>query len=89
MYTDTSVQDFCSSISNQVLVTNILQVSASVVSSVTNVILGIIIAVIAKYLLRPNSIPKEYLFIFWGTLISNFINACIIPLLLNGHIFGV
>lgn len=55
----------------------------------TNVILGIIIGVVAKYLLRPNSIPKEYVFIFWGVLISNFINTGIIPLLLNSNIFGV
>ncbi len=55
----------------------------------TNVILGIIIGVVAKYLLRPNSIPKEYVFIFWGVLISNFINTGIIPLLLNSNVFGV
>jgi hypothetical protein len=44
---------------------------------------------IAKYLLRPNSIPKEYLFIFWGALISNFINTAVIPLILNGKILQV
>jgi len=26
--------------------------------------------------------------VFWGVLISNFINSCIIPLLLNANIFG-
>jgi len=89
IYTDATIGAFCASVSNKVLITNGLQISASVVSSVTNIILGIIIGVIAKRLLRPNSIPKEYLFIFWGALISNFINAAIIPLLLNGDILNV
>jgi len=89
IYTDAAVNAFCGAVSNKVLVTNALQISASVVSSVSNIILGIIIVAIAKNLLRPSSIPKEYSFIFWGTLISNFINAAIIPLLLNGRILGV
>lgn len=66
-----------------------LQVSASIVSSVTNVILAVFISLIAKYLLRPANIPKEYVFIFWGVLCSSFINTCIIPLLLSANIFGV
>lgn len=89
IYSDTNVNAFCSSITNKVLITNILQVSASILSSVTNVILAIIIAVIAKYLLRPANVPKEYVFIFWGVLCSAFINTCIIPLLLSANIFGV
>jgi hypothetical protein len=40
-------------------------------------------------LLRPNTIPKEYIFVFWGVLISNFINSCIIPLMLNANVYGV
>ena len=89
IYTDTVVNTFCSTVSNKVLITNALQISASIISSVTNIILGIIIGLIAKYLLRPNSIPKEYLFIFWGALISNFINTAVIPLILNGKILQV
>lgn len=89
MYTNSDVNGFCSSISNMILVTNILQVAASVVSSVTNVILSIVIAVISKKLLRPHTIPKEYVFIFWGVLISNYINSAILPLILNANIFGV
>jgi hypothetical protein len=72
-----------------VLMTNALQIGASILSSVTNAILGIIISVIAKKLLRPNTIPKEYVFVFWGVLFSNFINSCLIPLLLNANVFGV
>jgi hypothetical protein len=89
MYTDSTVSAFCSSISNKVIITNILQVGASVVSAITNVILSIIIAFISEKLLRPNTIPKEYVFIFWGVLISNYINAAVLPLALNGNIFGV
>jgi len=80
---------FCGSVSNKVLITNTLQIGASVVSAVSNVLLAILITIIAKYLLRPNSIPKEYSFIFWGVLISNVINTGIIPLLLNANVFGV
>jgi hypothetical protein len=47
MYTDTDVKAFCEAISNKVLVTNILQVGASIVSSITNVILSIVIAVVS------------------------------------------
>jgi hypothetical protein len=71
-----------------ILITNLLQVAASIVSSITNVILSIVIAVISEKLLRPNTIPKEYVFIFWGVLISNYINSAI-PLALNANIFGV
>ena len=49
---------FCGSVSNKVLITNTLQIGASVVSAVSNVLLAILITIIAKYLLRPNSIPK-------------------------------
>ena len=89
MYTNSDVNTFCSSISNMILITNVLQVAASVVSSITNVILSIFIAVISKKLLRPNTIPKEYVFIFWGVLISNYINSAILPLILNANIFGI
>ncbi len=65
-----------------------LQIAASVVSSVTNVILSIIITSVSQKLLRPNTIPKEYVFIFWGVLISNYINSTILPLMLNADIFG-
>lgn len=47
MYTDATVNAFCSSVSNMILVTNLLQVAASIVSSITNVILSIVIAVIS------------------------------------------
>ena len=66
-----------------------MQIAASVVSAISNVVLAILIAVIAKYMLRPASIPKEYSFIFWGVLLSNFINTGVIPLLLNASVFGV
>lgn len=89
MYTDATVGAFCADISNKVLMTNIMQVGASIVSAVTNVLLAIIVMVIAKYLLRPVNIPKEYVFTFWGVLIASFINTAVIPLLINGNVFGL
>lgn len=89
MYTNSDVNTFCSSVSTMILITNILQVAASIISSITNVILSIIIATISEKLLRPNTIPKEYVFIFWGVLISNYINSTILPLALNANIFGI
>lgn len=89
IYTDATVGAFCGAISNKVLMTNAIQIGASIVSAVTNVLLAIITTVIAKYLLRPANIPKEYTFIFWGVLLSSFINTAVIPLLLNGNVFGM
>jgi hypothetical protein len=89
IYTNTYINSLCSEIQSKILLTNGLQIAASVLSSVTNAILGIIIAAIAKKLLRPNTIPKEYVFVFWGVLISNFINSCLIPLMLNANVYGV
>jgi len=89
IYTNSVIENACSSISAKVLMTNLLQIGASVLSSITNVILAIIITAIAKKLLRPNTVPKEYVFIFWGVLVSNYINSIIIPLLLNADIFGL
>lgn len=89
IYTDTTINAFCASISNQILITNGLQIAASIVSTITNTILGIVITLLAQKLLRPNTVPKEYVFIFWGVLISNYINSSILPLMLNANIFGV
>lgn len=75
--------------SQKILITNALQIGASVVSSITNVILVIFISLIAQYILRPSTLPGQHLFIFWGVLISNFINSTIIPLLLNANVYGV
>ena len=88
-YTNAEIGAFCQDISTKVLIANSLQIGASIVSAVSNFILAIIITLIAKYLLRPNSVPKEYSFIFWGVLISNFFNTGIIPLLINANVFGV
>lgn len=58
-------------------------------SAISNVVLAILIAIIAKHILRPSSTPREYSFVFWGVLLSNFVNTAVIPLLLNANIFGV
>ena len=65
-----------------------LQVGASVVSAITNVILIVIVTLIAEFLLKPETKPVEYSFIFVGVLISNYINSTLLPLILNGNIFG-
>jgi hypothetical protein len=89
IYTDASIGSSCGSLSNTILFTNALQIGASLVSSISNTILVIVVGLIAKYLLRPNTKPKEYSFIFVGVLLSNFINATLLPLIMNGDIFGV
>jgi hypothetical protein len=89
IYSDIYIKALCSNIASMVIMTEGLQIAASVVSSITNVMLTILISVIAQRLLRPITIPKEYVFVFWGVLISNLINSCVIPLLLNANIFGV
>lgn len=89
IYTDSTVNTFCSSVTNKILITNFMQIAGSIVSSITNIILTIIITLISEKILRPNTIPKEYVFVFWGVLISNYINSTILPLALNGSIFGL
>ena len=89
LYTNAEITNYCSEISNKVLITNSLQIGASVVSAISNVVLAILIAVIAKHILRPSSTPREYSFVFWGVLLSNFVNTAVIPLLLNASVFGV
>ena len=88
MATDTEINDFCSSQSTKVLIANALQVIASILSAVTNLLLAMIVMALASRLLRPVSIPQEYRFVFWGVLIATWVNSAIIPLLLNGNIFG-
>jgi hypothetical protein len=65
-----------------------MQIGASLVSSISNVILILIVTLIAKYVLKSDNIPKEYAFIFTAVLISNYINSSILPLVMNGSIFG-
>lgn len=65
-----------------------MQVGASLVSSVSNVILMVAIWIICQYILKPQSKPKQYSFVFVSVLFSNYINASILPLVMNGDIFG-
>jgi hypothetical protein len=89
MYTVPTIQNACANLSNTILYANIMQVGASLVSSVSNVLLIIAVGIIGKYVLKPASKPKEYSFIFVGVLISNYINASVLPLVMNGDIFGL
>ena len=89
MYINSNVGQACSNISAKVLMTNALQIAASIISLIINFILSILVTIIAKYLLRTDTIPKEQTFVLWVIFISNFINSCLLPLILNGNIFGV
>jgi hypothetical protein len=88
IYTDKKVEEACHSLSNTILYANIMQVGASLVSSISNVVLLIVVGLISRNLLKPDSKPKEYSFIFVGVLVSNYINSSILPLIMNGDIFG-
>jgi hypothetical protein len=65
-----------------------VQIGASLVSTITNIILIVIVSIIAEKLLKPDTKPKEYNFIFITVFLSNLINSTILPLILNGDIFG-
>ena len=65
-----------------------MQSGASAVSAVTNVILIVIVGLVAQYLLKPDTKPKEFSFIFVSVFISNYINSALLPLILNGRIEG-
>mgnify|MGYP006869357191 CR=1 FL=1 len=65
-----------------------MQVGASLVSSISNLLLITAVSIISRYVLKPSSRPLEYSFIFVGVLLSNYINASILPLIMNGSIFG-
>jgi hypothetical protein len=47
IYTDSTVNTFCSSVTNKILITNMLQIAGSIVSSITNIILTIAITLIS------------------------------------------
>lgn len=54
----------------------------------TNIILIVVVSTIAGKLLKPDTKPKEYNFIFISVFISNLVNSTILPLILNADIFG-
>lgn len=87
--TNSTVSSACGSLSNTILITNILQVVASLVSTVSNILLALLVSLIARKVLRPDTVPKEYSFIFSGIFLSNYINTTVLPLALNGNILGM
>ena len=58
IYIQTSIQNACSTVEQEILISNLLQVGASLASAITNVILIIIVTLIAEYLLKPETKPK-------------------------------
>lgn len=87
-FSDSEIEAACSSNTQQITIANIVQIAASVVSAVSNLILIVVVALIAEYLLKPDSKPKEYSFIFTAVFVSNYINSTLLPLILNGNISG-
>lgn len=65
-----------------------MQIGASLISAISNFLLVIAVGLISRYVLKPDSKPKEYSFIFVGVLLSNYINSSILPLVMNGDIYG-
>lgn len=88
IYTDPDIKSACDSLSSTILYANIMQIGASLVSSLSNILLIVAVGLISRYVLKPDSRPKEYSFIFVGVLLSNYINASLLPLVMNGDIFG-
>lgn len=88
LYNDQTIQNACGDLQEDILIANIVQIGASVISAVTNVILVIVVGVIAGFILKPETKPAEFSFIFVGVLISNYINSTLLPLLINGNIYG-
>ena len=88
LYDDPTIQNACGDLQEDILIANIVQIGASVISAITNVILVIVVGVIAGFILKPETKPAEFSFIFVGVLISNYINSTLLPLLINGNIYG-
>lgn len=88
IYTDAGINSLCSNLEQTILVSNIVQIGASLLSTVTNIILIVVVSTIAGKLLKPDTKPKEYNFIFISVFISNLVNSTILPLILNADIFG-
>lgn len=88
IYTDAAVETLCAQLEQTILVANIVQVAASLLSTVTNIILIVVVSLIAEKLLKPDTKPREYNFVFISVFLSNLINSTILPLILNGDIFG-
>ena len=58
------------------------------VSAISNILLIVIVSLVAEYLYKPDSKPKEYSFIFTFVFLSNYINSTLLPLVINGDIDG-
>lgn len=82
------METLCAQLEQTILVANIVQVAASLLSTVTNIILIVVVSLIAEKLLKPDTKPREYNFVFISVFLSNLINSTILPLILNGDIFG-
>jgi hypothetical protein len=58
IYTNPLIKDACGSLEQTILYSNIMQVGASLVSSISNILLIIVVTLIAKYILKSDSKPK-------------------------------
>lgn len=58
MFSDTGIANYCSTIETDILITNVVQIGASLLSTVTNILLIVIVSLIADKLLKPDNRPK-------------------------------
>lgn len=84
---DDNISNLCQSLNQKIVITNALQISASVVSAITNVILSILIVQIVK-MMKPKSKSSMYSNIFIINFIAVLLNSIVLPLLINASIFG-
>lgn len=86
-FMDDSIKSLCQNLNQKIIITNALQISASVVSAITNVILSVLIVQIVK-MMKPKSKSSMYTNIFIINFIAVLLNSIVLPLLINASIFG-
>lgn len=64
-----------------------MQIAASVISSITNVILNLFVVVIVRRM-KFSTRSKASSITFMAMFLATLINSCLIPLMLNASIFG-
>jgi hypothetical protein len=65
-----------------------MQISASIISSVTNILLSVLVVAIVGFT-KPETRSRASKTIFITIFLATLVNSTIIPLILNAQIFGV
>lgn len=85
--TDPAVKSICEGLTSKIIYTNALQIVASLVSVITNVILTFLIGAIVKFM-KPKSKSTMFSNMFIFNFIAVLLNSIVLPLLINASIFG-